>query len=272
MIITESIIRLRNRYRRDMSVCFGRCDADVRPRFPVISFTFDDFPRSALHVAGSILKQNGVRGTYYVSMGLMDQTIPAGTGFSASDLRQTVVAGHELGCHTFHHCHAWETSPQEFEASILANQKMLQHVIPGATFKTLSYPISCPRPETKRRAAGHFLCSRGGGESFNLGITDRNNLQAVFLEKNTTNEDGIKRLIQDNGKAKGWLIFATHDVEEKPSPFGCTPAFFETVVKASIESGAPLLPVGEAWETINSMPSVPNLRKAEKSSTRAVPL
>jgi peptidoglycan/xylan/chitin deacetylase (PgdA/CDA1 family) len=32
---------------------------------PVISFTFDDFPRSALVKAGAILRERGLAGTYY---------------------------------------------------------------------------------------------------------------------------------------------------------------------------------------------------------------
>ena len=38
---------------------------------PIISFSFDDFPRTALTAGGSILQDAGVRGTYYVAPGLM---------------------------------------------------------------------------------------------------------------------------------------------------------------------------------------------------------
>lgn len=38
---------------------------------PTVSFTFDDFPKSALSAGGAILKQHGPRGTYYAVMGLM---------------------------------------------------------------------------------------------------------------------------------------------------------------------------------------------------------
>jgi peptidoglycan/xylan/chitin deacetylase (PgdA/CDA1 family) len=48
----------------------------MRNREPMISFTFDDFPRSALHVAGRILEDHGIAGTYYVSLGLMGTLTP----------------------------------------------------------------------------------------------------------------------------------------------------------------------------------------------------
>src|SRR6266446_114445 len=91
----------------------------IRNRQPIISFTFDDFPRSALLTGGAILEQRGLRGTYYASLGLMGQTAPTGPIFVREDLRMLIARGHEVGCHTFNHCHSWETSTQVFERSIL---------------------------------------------------------------------------------------------------------------------------------------------------------
>jgi peptidoglycan/xylan/chitin deacetylase (PgdA/CDA1 family) len=73
---------------------------------PIISFTFDDFPRSALHVGGAILKAEGAVGTYYASFGLMGGTAPTGVIFTESDLETLLEDEHELGCHTFEHCEA----------------------------------------------------------------------------------------------------------------------------------------------------------------------
>ena len=54
---------------------------------PVISFTFDDFPRSALLNAGAILRERGLAGTYYASFGLMGTKAPTGEMFEREDLR-----------------------------------------------------------------------------------------------------------------------------------------------------------------------------------------
>ena len=117
----------------------------------------------------------------------------------------------------------------------------------------------------KRVAGRHFLCCRGGGlrpgrysshraggQTFNSGITDLNLLCAFFLEKSRENPEAVKRLIDQNAQARGWLIFATHDVRDTPSRFGCTPAFFEQVVQWSLESGARILPVVEALEVLKA--------------------
>ena len=39
--------------------------------------------------------------------------------FEREDLQELIRQGHELACHTFDHCDSWETTPAEFEASIL---------------------------------------------------------------------------------------------------------------------------------------------------------
>src|SRR5215467_13118935 len=127
---------------------------------PFISFSFDDFPRSALLTGGAILNSYGLSGTYYASLGLMGSEAPTGSIFRREDLNALLEQGHELGCHTYSHCHAWDTRPTVFEHSVIENQRALSKLIPGATFKTLSYPISVPRAGTKRRMAKHFVCCR----------------------------------------------------------------------------------------------------------------
>ena len=60
-------------------------------RGPVVSFSFDDFPRTAYTVGGAILKSLDVRGTYYTAPGLMDTTNHLGEQFRAEDLRSLLV-------------------------------------------------------------------------------------------------------------------------------------------------------------------------------------
>jgi peptidoglycan/xylan/chitin deacetylase (PgdA/CDA1 family) len=217
----------------------------------VISFTFDDFPRSALLTAGTILHERGFAGTYYASFGLMGRKGPTGEIFAREDLDELVRQQHELACHTYDHYDSWDTAPLEFEASILRNQRAVAERLPGSKLRSLSYPISWPRPETKRRVATYYECARGGGQTFNTGIVDLNYLKAFFIEQSRGNFDEIKQVIDANAHAKGWLIFATHDVCDQPTRFGCTPAFFERIVEYSAKSGAIVLPVHAAFRRIS---------------------
>lgn len=231
---------------------FGRRPFTIPPGRAIVSFTFDDFPRSALLNGGAILERFNAAGTFYTALGLSRQTTVCGEMFDLDELPCLLDLGHELGCHTYDHCPAWETSPARFELSVIRNAAVLQEHLPGAEFRSLSYPISYPRPDTKDRVSRFFPCCRGGGQTFNRGTVDLNYLSAFFLEQSIHRPEAIRQLIVENQAAGGWLIFATHDVTENPSWFGCTPAFFRDVVRFVANSGTEILPVGQAWDRIRS--------------------
>lgn len=255
MSLSHLAARVQGRYQRSGARYLFRRPFGINTRVPLVSFTFDDFPRSALLAGGTILKGFGVRGTYYVSFGLMGTTAPTGSIFLAEDLEALLDQGHELGCHTFAHCHSWETKTGLFEHSVIENGHVLERMLPGASFKTFAYPISPPRPQTKRTMARYFTCCRGGGQTFNAGTADLSYLSAYFMEQGRDAPDMLKKVIDQNREARGWLIFATHDVCEAPTPFGCTPDFFESIVRYAVDSGARILPVVEAWEALRASSS-----------------
>jgi peptidoglycan/xylan/chitin deacetylase (PgdA/CDA1 family) len=266
---TGYLARAQRRLEVEATRALFRRQLAVRTALPLISFTFDDFPRTAFLEAGSILRRYGILGTYYASLGLMGERSPLGPMYEAEDLKELIRVGHELGCHTFGHCHSWNTPPDVYERAILENQQALTEVLPGVSFQTFAYPHSAPRLAVKKVAGRHFRCCRGGGlkagrylhrhaaggQTFNWGVTDLNYLSAFFMEKSRDNPEALKSLIDQNARARGWLIFATHDVCKDPSPFGCTPDFFEQVVQWSLESGARILPVVKALEVIQAGPS-----------------
>jgi peptidoglycan/xylan/chitin deacetylase (PgdA/CDA1 family) len=164
-------------------------------------------------------------------------------------LGEVVAQGHELGCHTFDHCHAWDIHPKLFEDSILRNRQALSRLLPGASFPTLSYPLGIPRPQSKQKVEKYFLACRGCSQTLNSGVTDLNFLKAFFLEQRRS-DASVKALIDRNCECNGWLIFATHDIAGNPSRFGCTPAFFKEIVRYAAASGANVLPVAAALKRI----------------------
>ena len=223
----------------------------MQNREPLISFTFDDFPRSALRTAGRILEEHGIAGTYYTSLGLMGQTAPTGEMFLEEDLASVLGRGHELGCHTFAHCHAAETPAPVFEASVMENRRSLELLLPTAPrFETLSYPIGYPRPGTKTRCARHFEACRAGGQTYNVDSIDLSLMQAFFIEQSRDCPQATTTIIDAACDAGGWLIFATHDVCDHPTRYGCTPALFAHIVQHSARSGARLLSVSSALRAI----------------------
>ena len=107
-----------------------------------------------------------------------------------------------------------------------------------------AYPLDGPVLSVKKEVGRHFVGCRGGGQSFNSGIIDLNLLKAFFIDSKSSGDlDAMKRIINENAAARGWLIFATHDVVTAPSDYGCSPALFEEVVRLSRQSGARVLPM-----------------------------
>lgn len=261
-------VRVLSRYQRTVATGLYRRPVPMKNTGPMISFSFDDFPRSALTVAGAILERHGVRGTYYASLGIMGKQEAAGLMFEEKDLGAVIERGHELGCHTYDHFNAWETDPAAFEESVLKNRAALDRIIPGARFASLSYPKLPPRPATKRRVGRHFTCCRCGNQKINQRIADGNHLFAFFLEMARGNFQQVRALIEENARVNGWLIFATHDVCSEPSQYGCTPEFFEQVVRCSLESGARVLPVVKGWEKMSNQ----GMRMVQSSTPAARPV
>jgi peptidoglycan/xylan/chitin deacetylase (PgdA/CDA1 family) len=242
--------RIKGRYQTVIAGLLFRRPLIMSNPVPYISFSFDDFPRSALEVGGSILLRYGLRATYYASFGQMGKTSDSGLLFTREDIQLLMVQGHELGCHTYGHCHSRETNPAEFEASISKNGQILDSCFPGSVFRSFSYPIVGPLADTKLRAGKYFRSCRGGGQTYNTGKVDLNLLKAFFLEKKRDDPENVREIIERNARERGWLIFATHDIDVHPSPYGCTPAFFENILAYSLESGAKILPVDEVLDQL----------------------
>jgi peptidoglycan/xylan/chitin deacetylase (PgdA/CDA1 family) len=253
MSMSGLLNRIAGKYRRTISNRFCRRLVEIKSTVPFISFSFDDAPRTAFSNGGEILKAHGARATFFVSLGMLESDSPSGIIASQDDLHRAVEEGHELGCHTFDHKDPWKTKTEVFEQSMLKNRQVLARVLPNTVFSTFAYPLCNPSPANKRRVGKLFNCCRGGGQTFNAGMADFNLLKAFFLDiRNGDTIDAVRRLIDKNSEFRGWLIFATHDVDDNPSPYGCTKEFFEEVVAYAASSGARLLPVGKACQELQS--------------------
>lgn len=238
------IQRISNGWRRLAIQRFARRDFVLNGTAAYVSFTFDDFPRSALTEGGRILLDHGARGTYFVSFQLLESQSVSGQIASQGDLEALLSDGHELGCHTFGHLDGSKVSAADFERSIEANRLALAASAIDANFEVFAYPINGPAVGTKRVAGASFVACRGGGQSFNRDLVDLNLLNAYFIDQRSGQSvTEVRRLIEATVEAKGWLIFATHDVAESPSPYGCNPGYFNEVVRLSVAAGATVLPM-----------------------------
>jgi peptidoglycan/xylan/chitin deacetylase (PgdA/CDA1 family) len=245
------IQRLKSRWRRELANrCAKRLGRLTSPK-PIVSFTFDDVPVSASTVGAEILEAQGMRGTFYMSLGLLLSETPTGRICSAEDVLRLHQHRHEIGCHTFFHSDSWDTTAPNFEVSIRKNRHALAGICADIPCETFSYPISCPHPSNKRIVERHFRIGRGGGQTFNQGQLDLNYVSAFFLEQ-AANFDRVRQILHQACLSSGWMIFATHDVTENPTAYGVTPNFFKELVGLVAETDAQVLTVREALRYVDS--------------------
>jgi peptidoglycan/xylan/chitin deacetylase (PgdA/CDA1 family) len=242
------ITRAANRWRRFATEHFARREFRLPGDVPYVSFTFDDFPRTALTEGGRILTDRRIRGTYFVSFNLLETNSVSGPVASLRDLHSLLDDGHELGCHTFDHADGSVVSAIQFKRSIDANQSALINSGLTVRFETFAYPLNGPAWLTKKVAGSCFTGCRGGGQTFNEQVADLSLLKAYFLDRRSHDRmDEIRDLIERNAAARGWLIFATHDVGSQPSVYGCAADRFASIVDMSVRSGAQVLPMRDVY-------------------------
>lgn len=127
--------------------------ADGGPPPPgLAAVTFDDGMRNNHEIALPILQELDIRATVYVTIGFIDASSPwigpdgDGAMMDASQLRDLVAAGWELGAHTMTHPDLstmdYDACRQEIEQSRIALEE-----IAGAPVETFAYPFGRYGPE-----------------------------------------------------------------------------------------------------------------------------
>jgi peptidoglycan/xylan/chitin deacetylase (PgdA/CDA1 family) len=234
------------------------CTRPARIDWPggVVSFTFDDFPRSAWVNGGAILEKYDRRGTYYTAMGLAGTPSNLGPMFTPDDLRAAHARGHEIACHTFSHRDCARVPAAEIAAEIDNNAAALSQAVGGAAVTNFAYPFGGVSQSAKSTLSRRFASCRGTGRGLICGAVDLADLPSTSLYSHNFDRDRLCQLIEDAQAKNAWLIFYTHDVAEEPSPFGCTPAQFQSIVAYAAENAA-VLPVRDVLAGLGVMGRAP---------------
>ncbi|MFI5249261.1 MAG: polysaccharide deacetylase family protein [Gemmatimonadales bacterium] len=221
---------------------------------PMVTFTFDDFPRSAYDAAGATLRAFGGHGTYYAAAGWMDGGPPSSDRYRTADLPALLLDGHELGTHTYSHVSCRSLSTAAYAAEIARGHEALQQVVGDRASAHFAFPFGAVTPAVKKVAARQCRSSRVTIGGCNGPVADLNFLRANRLYSDSVPFPRIQALIASAARPGRWLIFYTHDVRERPSPFGCTPQYFEDTVRCAVGAGMRVLTVGEALAAIGAAP------------------
>ena len=228
---------------------FARHVVPFRLARPVISFTFDDYPRSALDLGGCILESEGISATYYTAFGLARTGSPSGLIGSIDELAACVAAGHEIACHSYDHIDCRKAAAEEFARNHDRNRKIARDLgLPS--LRHFAYPFGRYGMAGKRIAMESYASARTILWGVNRANIDLGLLKSVPIY---SGRRSLRLASYLNGLSsrKGWLILYTHDVSPRPSPYGCTPEELYSVIHRARAMGALVLPVGAAVEKLH---------------------
>jgi peptidoglycan/xylan/chitin deacetylase (PgdA/CDA1 family) len=218
----------------------------LRNRTPMVTFTFDDLPKSAVTSGARLLEEFGARGTFYVSGGEVGVDTPDWETGSAADVVDLYRRGHEIGCHTYSHTRACDVGVGALASEIERNRIWFRKLDPDIGTETFAYPFGMGSFTQKYLLKEKFRTCRSIVPGVNTGFVDLQFLRASPLIDRDMDCAGIDRLFDEAESTNGWLIFYGHDVAEKPSLYGCTPDLLRHAIHAATRRKIPVLSMAEA--------------------------
>lgn len=219
---------------------------------PIVSFTFDDFPKSAVENGASILDQFSSKGTFYTSLGLAGKKNHLGEMFQLNDIERLINAGHEVGCHTFTHKKPHSQSLEALEQDLITNQEELRKFYSKCKFNNFSYPYGQVNSKIKGITSKYFKTSRSIYPGIHKSEVDLNLLKANKIYSSGQSFNHIEKLLLKTKQNVGWVIFYTHDVRLKYSEFGCSPGLFKKTIELAKSLNFKILSISEAIDLIHS--------------------
>jgi len=236
------IERLGRKYRSVTSHWFARQTKQL-PEGRYISFCFDDFPQSAVLTAGPALEKYGWKATWYACGVLMNTHSPVyGKMFTGDDLKQLVAQGQDIGCHTYHHIDCAQASAETLQEEQAYNHAVFHaHGVPQ--IQSFAFPFGSSTVRSKQLMAKLVPALRGVQTGLNRGRVDLHMLKACGIQQDRGGLTTVRRLLKSLQSGDGWLIIFTHDVRPQPSPWGCSPEAFETLLADVSHSGAEIVTI-----------------------------
>ena len=212
----------------------------------VVSFSFDDAPKSACDEGRIILEKYGCRGTWYIAGGLTDKIDQGHLCHSESDVLDLFENGHQIGCHTFSHRACDSISEHELKLEIQRNSDYFNNIGLASSRRHFSFPFGAYDLASKKIASQYFLSSRITGGRFHVDYADLNALNAQRLYQGLITLEKLAELMKSVSEKKGWLILYTHDVTPNPSEWGCTANLLDYAIQAALAAGCKVMPIDRA--------------------------
>ncbi len=246
----EPSATLYSRVCRRLTVKLAQNLVKIKKDRAIVSFSFDDCPKSGLENGVSPLDKVGWQSTIYVACGLFDVENHLGKMMSADDTKALHAAGHEIGEHTFSHRDAKSMNLESFELDIAKNQNKLTELgLPPS--ETFAYPYGETYPMLKKAMGEKFRGSRGINHKIHTNSVDLNQIGSLPLYTDTI--DQAVAAVQNLSRSGGWLTFFTHDVRNNPSSYGCRPEDMRKIIDAVKATGVEVLTIKDAISALEGV-------------------
>lgn len=213
---------------------------------PMVSFTFDDIPESAATHGAGMLEAHDAIGTFYVSAGLIGTSTPDWTLANDQMILSLHRRGHEIGCHTYSHPRVNDLDAVAMGRELDRNRKYLKALDPTMRVENFAYPFGQGSYLRSGQLKSAFKSSRGILPGINRNVVDLHFLKAMPLIDGEITPSQIDRAFDEAVGSNGWLIFYTHDVSDRPSSYGCSPALLDHALNAAKRRNVAIHSIAEA--------------------------
>jgi peptidoglycan/xylan/chitin deacetylase (PgdA/CDA1 family) len=237
-----NINAIRHKLERRASRLLHRRVLDLGNRASVVSFTFDDMPRSACLIGADLIEEAAGAATFYVCGGLANQTDDF---FQSRDLQDVSGRGHEIGSHGFRHLDYQRCTLSDIAEDLDLNDDYFKSIdlpIP----KTFAFPYGSVSPRVKNLLIKRFMSLRGVQNAPNFGSVDRALLKAVHLYAPSFDLENIRQLVREATQRPTWLIFLIHGVSDAPGDFDLRTEQFRAAVSLIEQSQLSMMTMSSA--------------------------
>jgi peptidoglycan/xylan/chitin deacetylase (PgdA/CDA1 family) len=222
----------------------------MRNTRPLASFTFDDAAASACTTGALLLEQHQVRGTFYISGGKCGALSPTGRLATTSQVKALFDKGHEIGCHTYSHMPVVDIDNDTLDSDLDRNQSFLHGVLGNVPISNFAYPYGDISFKAKQHLGARYDSCRALTPGVNAGIADLGVLKCYPLEQSLTDRERVAKCIAEAVSRNGWLLFASHDVDDAPSNYGVRADLLAFALRSALAAGCQVVTVAKALHIV----------------------
>ena len=208
-----------------------------------VSFTFDDSWLSQYVNAVPVLKNAGLKATFYITTKQISD-LGYSSFMSTAQIKDTYAQGFEISAHTRTHPSLPSLSDAKQRDEIAGSRQDLIAMSVGPV-QSFAYPFGEYDAQTITlvKEAG-FSSARATIPGTVLRTSDHFQL-AHFSMKNSTALDQVKQAIDAAAAHKEWLIFTFHQIDTSGSLYSTSPVLLQQIIEYVKLKGMPVVTVSD---------------------------